>query len=228
MEITDHVGNLHGRIGGLIYYTRNGRTFARRVAVPGRKRKPRTERQRATSSRFTMVQAMYHFYKENVSAESWRAAGKRRGMTAPNLFHTMNYGCLDGKGQLVTPELFHFAEGELLAAGGISVEAAKEGTGEGGEATGSGERWFRVRWEVGENWATAAASDLLRVGVIYEGSARPTPSWAEETRGRRGEGEGWFRLRTGTGRRAHVYVFFEREDRKAWSPSVYRQVEMPG
>ena len=136
MEVTDHVGNLHGRIGGLIYYTRNGRTFARRVAVPGRKRKPRTERQRATSTQFTMVQAVYHFYKENVSAEIWRAAGKRRGMTAPNLFHAMNYGCFDGKGVLVTPELFHFAEGELLPPGGLTVEAATGSPGRGGAEAG--------------------------------------------------------------------------------------------
>ena len=68
----------------------------------------------------------------------------------------------------------------------------------------------------------------MRVGVIYEDDERTTTRWAEEVTGRRGDGEGWFRLRTDAGNRAHVYLFFEREDGHAWSPSVYREVRFPG
>ena len=106
MEVTG-MGEWHGKVGNLIFYTRNGRTFARRVAVPGRKRKPRTERQRAVATRFRTLQGLYSWFSRYVSAEIWRAAARARGRgeLPQNVFHSLNCECFDGEGRLVKPEL---------------------------------------------------------------------------------------------------------------------------
>ena len=86
MEVIDHAGRLYrGRMGNLIYYTVNGRTYVRRASKrPGAPAKPRTEKQKGMARRFAMVQKVYTFYKEKVSAEVWEVAAQATGQRGRN------------------------------------------------------------------------------------------------------------------------------------------------
>ena len=210
MEVIDD-RQYRGKMGKLIYYTMNGRTFARRVSIPGKERKPRTERQREMSGRFAMVQKMYSFYKERISADVWRLAGKAVGRRGNMLFTSVNSGCFDGEGRMAAPELFQFSAGELLLPRGMAVEALGGGR-------------FRATWEDERDLATASPSDRLRAGVAYD-SEPLALTLAASAEGRRGDGGGEFVLDTAGETGAHVYLFFEREDGSAYSPSLHFHVE---
>lgn len=207
MKITDPAGRmLHGRVGNMIYYSYNGKTYARRVSVTGeKKRSPRSEKQRASSERFYAMQMLYKWFREKVSPDIWRLAAKRAGMMPHNLFHRANHGCIDGEGRMADPMGFRFSDGELLLPWEIAVESLGDGR-------------FRALWVEERDGVTATATDRLLVGVLYDTSpmsARLVPGVS----GTRGDGQGEFTLDPGQGQAAHVYLFFEREDGTAYSPS---------
>ena len=214
MEVTSNLmEGMRGKLGNLIFYTRNGKTYVKRAQVPGKKRKPRTERQRAVTTRFGIVQELYSYYRKKVSPDIWRIAAKERGRMAPNLFHSANCVCFDGKGEMVKPDLFRFAEGSLQPPSGAAVERLGEGR-------------FRATWMVeAEEWTACAGSDRLMAGVIYT-SEMPSVCLALEASGRRADGAGEFLLRTDMGTAAHVYLFFARADGTAYSPSLHFEVEV--
>lgn len=205
---------LSGRIGNLIYYIRNGKQYVRRVAIPGKTRKweteGRTAKQKTVVGRFAIVQAFYSAYSSMVSPEIWRLVARAEGRTAPNLFNSTNCKCFDGKGQLVDYEKMKFTRGNLLLPRKIRV------TSEGLHC--------RVTWEEERNWETAAPSDRLCVGVLYD--ANPLgPSLALNVSGCRADLCGDFMLDATMGVNAHVYCFFAREDGSAFSDSWYARIE---
>ena len=226
MKVLDPMGRqLSGRVGDMIYCVRYGRTYARRVAIPGKRRKraegEMAEGMVASSNRLRVVQDFFGKLRANVSAEIWRAAGRAVGRLPQNLFYSLNYGCFDGDWRLTRPGELRLTEGALLLPPGLAVE-------------GEGEGWWRVRWGEDREWSTAAPGDRLRVAVVYR-LRRLVVRAAGEVTGTRGELEGRFRLPEGlldgagveTGEPAdgvHAYVYFEREDGGAWSPSWYARL----
>ena len=280
MRVNSEEGQaLSGKMGNLVYYTRNGRTYVRRARIPGKKRKWEVEGREAPNEgvarRFATVQRVYSLYAREVSAEVWRAAGRAAGMMAANLFCSRNFRCFSSEGELANPEGFRFAEGELTLPPGLRVTAGGSvapgesgteggvesegsqagvtggsGTASGMEGAGSAEvaglvegsgawdgvgmreggagsegegAWFEVEWEGEEAWSLAAPGDRLVAGVLYEDDML-TVRLAAEACGTRGDGRGWFRLEEGHGEVAHVYLFFAREDGRAFSPSRYFRV----
>ena len=112
-----------GKLGNLVFYVRNGKTCVRRLRAAGTKPKERTDRQKALSRRFLGVQMAYKYYREAISEEIWRVAGKEQGRMAHNLFHSENYACFDREGHLAKPDLFHFADGRVHRSAGRRVGA---------------------------------------------------------------------------------------------------------
>ena len=214
MEVIDDAGRKYrGKMGNLIYYTVNGKTYVRRARKrPGRQGKPRTEKQKALSGRFRLVQKVYSFYMQTVSADIWRIAARAQGRRGQNLFCEVNSGCFEAGVGIASPETFRFSEGELLLPWGMQVE-------------GLGGGRFRATWTDERELARTAASDQLKVGVFYPST--PTGLyWAEEMSGTRGDGCGEFRLDTSSDTEAHVYLFFAREDGGAYTPSMHFHVAM--
>lgn len=205
-----------GKIGDMVFYQRNGQTYARRAPTPksSGKQKERSEKQKASTTRFQLLQRLYAYYKRSISADIWRVAAREKGRMAHNLFYSENYGCFDGKGQLVKPELLRFSAGSLLLPPGLRVERTGDGV-------------FRATWEAEEEWETCAGTDRLLAGVVYP-SLMPSMYRALESSGTRGELAGTFRVRTDLGPTAHVYLFFGREDGTAYSPSLHFLVEVAG
>lgn len=210
-------GIVAGRRGNVIYYMVNGKMYMRRYAVPGKKRKweigGMSPKQQEMNVRFSAVQMFYKEYMKQVSPSVWRTVAKSRGMTAPNLFNSMNFHCFDGSGEITDFEGFHFAEGTLALPRGISMVP-------------EGER-FRVAWQEERDWSTAARTDVMQVGVLYDDLTR-SPRLAVEVAGTRGDLTGEFALDSSIGQSAHVYIFFAGTDNSKFSSCWYGRAEMPG
>lgn len=211
MEVKDSgLGLISGRMGNMVYYVRNGKQCVRRVAIPGKKRKweteGRTEKQKAVTGRFAIVQAFYAKYNKAVSDKIWQAAARKRRMTGSNLFNSVNCKCFSGDGRLVDFENFRFADGELLLP--RRIQLVENG------------RKFRVTWEEEREWTSASPTDRLWVGVLYD--AHPlAPLLALDVKGTREEGAGEFTLDESMGPTAHIYCFFGRADESTFSESRY-------
>lgn len=211
MEVKDSgLGLISGRMGNMVYYVRNGKQCVRRVAIPGKKRKweteGRTEKQKAVTGRFAIVQAFYAKYRTEVSAEIWQRAARKKQQTGPNLFNSLNCKCFSGDGRLLDFENFLFAEGELLLPRRMKLER-------------DGQK-FRVSWEEEREWTSASPTDQLWVGVLYD--THPlAPHLALHVKGMRGELSGEFTLDESMGPTAHIYCFFGRPDGSAFSESRY-------
>lgn len=214
MKVIDPTRGLYsGKSGGYIFYVRNGKTYARRMPDPRRDYTP-TEKQAKANRRFGMVQRMYRFYRDYISADVWRIAAREEGRMAHAYFHSVNAACFNGEGELVDHRHFRFAMGSLLLPRELRVEAEGEG-------------WFRVRWEEEREQANAAGGDRLMVGVIHEDYPLAL-ELVPGVEGTRGEGQGRFRVEGKMGEGVHVYLFFAREDGTAYSPSEYTRVVLPG
>lgn len=214
MKVKDFFkGIVVGRHGNVIYYERNGELCVRRYAIPGKKRKRDTEgptpKQREAMARFAAVQRFYREYAKQVSADAWKLAGVAREMSAVNLFHSLNCACFNGQGEMVDFEKFCFSEGGGDLPREIKVER------EGNRCV--------VTWSEERDWSSAARTDVMRVGVLYDDRVR-SPRLALDVTGCRGDSRGEFTLDESIGRSAHVYIFFERADHGAFSPSQYARV----
>lgn len=80
-----------------------------------------------------------------------------------------------------------------------------------------------VTWSEERDWSSAARMDVMRVGLLYDDRVR-SPRLALDVTGCRGDLRGEFTLDGSIGRSAHVYIFFERVDHGAFSPSQYARV----
>ena len=210
MEIMDAEGRrMKGRVGDMVYYSWGGKTYARRVRIPGKRPKWETEGMAEgmveSANRLRVTQKFYSQLREKVSADIWRLAGKAAGKRAHNLFFSLNYGCFGGDWRLTRPEGLRLTEGALLLPPGLAAEPAEEGT-------------WRVTWEADREWASAAAADRMRVAVVYA-LRRLVVRPAAEAEGTRGALAGTFRPGDIPAEGAHAYVYFEREDCGAFSPS---------
>ena len=209
---------LRGKSGDLVFYTVDGKTYARQASEKDReggwRKAGRSERQRESARRFALASCFYGFYRESVSDEVWRVAAREAGRKPHGLFFTLNHGCFDGERGVAKPDVLRFAEGSLSLPSGLRVEAVGGGV-------------FRAAWEAEGGRASAAGSDELRAGVIYDGD-RLSAYRAPRVSGTRGDGSGEFELDAGRGTVAHVYLYFERRGGGAFSPSAYFRVETGG
>ena len=215
MEVIDYFkGLVRGRRGNVIYFTRNGKLHAKRYAIPGKPRKweveGRTEKQREVTTRFTAVQWFYKEYMKQVSPDIWRTAAKAHGKMAPNLFYTTNFHCFDGQSKIVDFEGFKFSTGRLALPRDLQV-------------TREGNR-FHVSWQEERDWSTAARTDMMQVGLLYDNLTR-SPRLALEVKGCRGDLRGEFTLDESIGQSAHVYIFFAGVNQSGFSPSWHVHVE---
>lgn len=208
---------ISGRMGNLIYYVRNGVQCVRRMEMPGKKPKTgRSDQQKKVTGRFANVQAFYASYCRTVSREIWRVAAREENKMAHNLFNSVNCRCFSDERKILDFVNFTFTKGSLLLPRELKVERIA-GT----------ERRFRVTWQEEREWETAAGSDLLQMGVLYD--ALPMgPRLAVGVTGRRKELCGEFELSEEMPGGAHVYCFFAREDGSAYSDCQYFRIDAPG
>ena len=213
MKVIDFGKGFSGMMNGVVYYEMNGKLYARNAP------RKRTEKEKENASatvkginrRFRAIQQLYSIYRRKVSPDIWRLAAREERKMAHNLFHSTNCGCLNAEGKMAAPELFQFTAGTLLLPREMAVEAL-----------GGGQ--FRATWAEEREMATAAGTDKLQAGVLYDNNLLALHT-ATEVSGTRGEGQGVFALDTAKAGGAHVYLYFAREDGTAYSPSAHFHVE---
>lgn len=213
MKVIDFGKGFSGMMNGVVYYEMNGKLYARNAP------RKRTEKEKENASatvkginrRFRAIQQLYSIYRRKVSPDIWRLAAREEGKMAHNLFHSTNCGCLNAEGKMAAPELFQFTAGTLLLPREMAVEAL-----------GGGQ--FRATWAEEREMATAAGTDRLQAGVLYDNNLLALHT-ATEMSGTRGEGQGVFALDTAKAGGAHVYLYFAREDGTAYSPSAHFHVK---
>lgn len=213
MKVIDFGKGFSGMMNGVVYYEMNGKLYARNAP------RKRTEKEKENASatvkginrRFRAIQQLYSIYRRKVSPDIWRLAAREEGKMAHNLFHSTNCGCLNAEGKMAAPELFQFTAGTLLLPREMAVEAL-----------GGGQ--FRATWAEEREMATAAGTDRLQAGVLYDNNLLALHT-ATEVSGTRGEGQGVFALDPAKAEGAHVYLYFAREDGTAYSPSAHFHVE---
>lgn len=213
MKVIDFGKGFSGMMNGVVYYEMNGKLYARNAP------RKRTEKEKENASatvkginrRFRAIQQLYSIYRRKVSPDIWRLAAREEGKMAHNLFHSTNCGCLNAEGKMAAPELFQFTAGTLLLPREMAVEAL-----------GGGQ--FRATWAEEREMATAAGTDRLQAGVLYDNNLLALHT-ATEVSGTRGEGQGVFALDPAKAEGAHVYLYFAREDGTAYSPSAHFHME---
>ena len=213
MKVIDFGKGFSGMMNGMVYYEMNGKLYARNAP------RKRTEKEKENTSatvkginrRFRAIQQLYSIYRRKVSPDIWRLAAREEGKMAHNLFHSTNCGCLNAEGKMAAPELFQFTAGTLLLPREMAVEAL-----------GGGQ--FRATWAEEREMATAAGTDRLQAGVLYDNNLLALHT-ATEVSGTRGEGQGVFALDPAKAEGAHVYLYFAREDGTAYSPSAHFHME---
>ena len=213
MKVIDFGKGFSGMMNGVVYYEMNGKLYARNA--PRKRTQQEKENTSATvkgiNRRFRAIQQLYSIYRRKVSPDIWRVAAREEGKMAHNLFHSTNCGCLNAEGKMAAPELFQFTAGTLLLPREMAVEAL-----------GGGQ--FRATWAEEREMATAAGTDRLQAGVLYDNNLLALHT-ATEVSGTRGEGQGVFALDPAKAEGAHVYLYFAREDGTAYSPSAHFHME---
>ncbi|MFR6541933.1 MAG: hypothetical protein ACLUPL_05135, partial [Butyricimonas virosa] len=91
------------------------------------------------------------------------------------------------------------------------------------QVTQEGNR-FQVTWQEEREWITAARTDRMQVGVLYDQLQR-SPRLVPEVMGCRGDLQGEFTLDEALGQTAHVYIYFAGINEIDFSPSWYTHVE---
>ena len=211
MKLNDFIKHpFQGKQNNIIFYTRGDKTFVRRYAIPGKKRKweieGRTPKQQAITTRFKAVQIFYMTFAKQISPEIWRTVAKTENRYASNVFFSRNFHCFGDKGEIVDFENFLFTDGTLSLPRELKVSR---------EANR-----FTVSWQEERAWKTTASTDRLHVGVIYDNDPQ-TPRFACQVKGLRGELQGEFTLDEEIGQTAHLYIFFCSENGIDFSPSQH-------
>lgn len=215
MKVKDLINRFfQGRHNNIIFYARGDKMYARRYAIPGKKRKweteGRTPKQQAVTTRFKAVQVFYMTFAKQVSSEIWRAVARAEKRFASNVFFSRNFHCFGDEGKIVDFENFSFTDGTLALPRELKVSR---------EANR-----FTISWQEERTWKTTASTDKLQVGVIYDNDPR-IPRLACQVKGVRGESQGEFSLNEEIGQNAHLYIFFSSDDGLRFSPSQHVHVE---
>ena len=128
MEIMDAEGRrMKGRVGDMVYYSWGGKTYARRVRIPGKRPKWETEGMAEgmveSANRLRVTQQFYSQLRVKVSADIWRLAGKAAGKRAHNLFFSLNYGCFGGDWRAELAALRPlFEDARVVAVGEVGLD----------------------------------------------------------------------------------------------------------
>ena len=194
MKVIDFGKGFSGMMDGIVYYEMNGKLYARRAP------RQRTDKEKAEAS--AEVKGIHRRFKAIQQLYTFY-----RRLISPDIWRL----AAKAEGKMVAPENFHFSAGVLQLPRRLAVEPLGGGR-------------YRATWEDEREMATAAATDRLRAGVLYDRNTLALHT-ATEVSGARGAGRGEFALdpsRYDPG--AHVYLYFAREDGSAYSPSVHFHV----
>ena len=102
---------LRGKLAGMVFFTRWGRTYARKAA--SKASKSPTPLQRLQCNRMSDAVTFYGIIRNTFLVTGWREAAKGQPYSGMNLLIRRNIGGFDGYGQVTDYTRLHFATGPL-------------------------------------------------------------------------------------------------------------------
>ena len=208
------------RINGITYYFKAGKLCqcnSRNPRLnPGRKKDGTplvaTSEQEKSKDVFRLMVYLKRYYFQQIEGlPIWDVAPGEAGQTRLTKFHTANVEACDERGVADYPA-FRFSEGRLFRP--VNARVRREG-------------WdVALTWENREERELSRASDWLRVGYFYD-SFPTSPRLLPEVVAKRGDCRALFTipdLDLNASEVLHLYLFFTRQDKVAFSPSEYIRV----
>ena len=175
-------------------------------------KKKRSEKQQACNAEFQKQRKLYTAFRAVVMVvcptwELFAAWMRRVAHSGDNCFQATNGKYMDGD-EVGCPELFHFSQGELGMP--WDMKASREGN------------TVLFTWHDERDCPHARGTDRLVVGILYdEHRGRPV---LVETQALRSHGAASITLEPKYGKKVHVYPFFERADKRAYSDDQHFEV----
>ena len=209
-QLTPDKAVLTGKCDNLVFYTRKGRVYAKKLGDSGHSR-PRSDAVWTISqARVRYLVSLYQALEGTRARESWRTAPKRPGQTGYNAFVSRNYAAFDAEEAVADHARLALAEGELRHPLGLRATAK-----EGGE--------LLLEWDTGDDRLMGARDDRLRLILMPDHSSYGIIA-RETLDARRGDGRAAVTLAPEEGRPPFAYVFWESSDGRRFSPSLFLPV----
>lgn len=201
------IGNLNdfsGRVGGMIVYRYNGKTYVRRM--PKREKVMRCEAVLEQQERIAGVAALYRAVKDGGLLPVWQAAAQGSGLTGYNWFVRENQKCFTKKGMVGDFEKVALTVGELALPDELRLAPAEEG--------------WELTWKNESVFPPCDGSDRLAVALMKDERSFvvKVPDIGEW---QRKHCRALIRLPTELEEYKHLFVFFCSADGKAMSRSKY-------
>jgi len=196
---------LRGKIGDIVFYTRNGQTYARKA--PCRKSSSIPEVCRPAVNMFTQASATYRFLPDRL-CDIWRMGAKGIAASGRNLFIKMNFHAFPAEGKAPYYELFKFSSGLLSLP--LQMQAVADDTG----------KFCRLQWDTSVALPCTSAQDRLWVVELHTDNPLVI-CMVDGICALRSDGACVFPLRHELGRETHLYGFFSSPDDTLFSDCKY-------
>ncbi len=212
-QLTPDKAVLTGKCDNLVFYTRKGRVYAKKLGDSGHSR-PRSDAVWTISqARVRYLVSLYQALEGTRARESWRTAPKRPGQTGYNAFVSRNYAAFDAEEAVADHARLALAEGELRHPLGLRATAK-----EGGE--------LLLEWDTGDDRLMGARDDRPRLILMPDDGSYGIIA-RETLDARRGDGRAAVALAPEEGRPPFAYLFWESADGRRFSPSLFLPAAWP-
>ena len=164
-----------------------------------------------TGPRYNIIALKHYYFKQIKDLPIWDLAPGEAGQTRLSKFHKVNSEACDERG-VANYAAFKFSIGQLFRP--VNVRATRKG-------------WeITMIWENRENRKLSLPSDWLRVGYFY-GSYPFSPRLLPDVVAKREDCQATFSIPNPgleISEPIHLYLFFSRQDRIAFSTSYHVQL----
>ena len=193
------------RFGNITVYWRMGKLVIRERKNVVKKTK-RSKKQKKTNVKFTGERRMYSAMRAVLlDHPTWKCAARLHGgRTSDNFFFTTNHKYMTN-GEVSCFALFRFSLGELALPWDLKAMR--------------GEHGIAITWTDVQEHACSRGSDRLLVGLFHE--QHPDRPVLVDTGATRAHRMASVQFDPKYGEGVHIYPFFEREDKTAYSEDQY-------
>ena len=212
-QLTPDKAVLTGKCDNLVFYTRKGRVYAKKLGDSGHSR-PRSDAVWTISqARVRYLVSLYQALEGTRARESWRTAPKRPGQTGYNAFVSRNYAAFDAEEAVADHARLALAEGELRHPLGL-------------RATGKDGGELLLEWDTGDDRLMGARDDRPRLILMPDDGSYGIIA-RETLDARRRDGRAAVTLAPEEGRPPFAYLFWESADGRRFSPSLFLPAAWP-
>lgn len=183
---------ISGRVGNTVFVQRNGKCYARSVALDVHN--PNTLKQQLVRFRFRVAARFYQRFKDTLLGDVWRQCGRKAGLSGYTFFMRENLNAFDHQGKIADFDKLRLSVGNRQGVPCFSVSRE-----DGCVVT--------LRWASGGEETCIVGNDRLMVVALY-GDRQFSPEVLEDIRALRKDGVATFQLPRLGEVDVHLYCFF--------------------